>query len=221
MKNSAEHQVDNTTIVDLSGLTPIAKGTKRKLFIIPERPDFIVKVFRFSQTPAKRRKRGNKRKLPWLRSTAKFDQNKADLRELTKLGAKCGRELWQFFPQTEGFIDTTLGPGLMQIRVMNCDGTSAQTLTDYLIKKKPVEPVLEALEDFKQFLSRHHIVIQDLTTNNLMVRQAEDGSVGVVMIDGFVNSEYIQISTFFRFFNEKKLERKFGILKTKMKNLSR
>lgn len=196
--------------IDLCGHTAIASGHNRIIYVVPGRHEYIVKVFRDTHPPALQRQQAAKRKLPWIRPEIVFDQNKYDLREITRLEARHGEKIWQHFPKTESIVDTSAGPGLLQARIFNVDGSIAETLDSYLNQRKPIAPALVALDQLKQFLSRHHIVVRDIYPRNLMARQIEEMRIELVIVDGFGNSDFIKIASYSRYFNDAKLERKFN-----------
>lgn len=215
---SRETTPDQPAIIDLSGQNPLFKGSKRKVFAVPGRPEFVVKVFRYSQTPIKQKRQSPMRKFPWFRNSIIFDQNQYDLRELNRLYDRCGEELWLYFPKTSGIVETSMGSGLLQARILNADGTPAKDLTRYLETGDRLELVLACLAHFKQYLRNHHIVVRDLYSDNILVQELEEGRIRMVMIDGFGNSDFIKIASYSRAWNDKKLDRKFDALIAHLKS---
>lgn len=198
--------------LNLNSNDMLARGGIRKIYLYPGRDDVIVKVYRKSRTPALQKKRMHLRKLPFLRFPIVFDQNRFDLRELQNHHRRLGNKLWRHFPETTGIVATNHGPGLVQRRILNSDGTPAQNLYHHLNQFGLKKETKAALAEFRDFVSRHHIVLRDLSRHNLLFCQQPDGSLTVVMIDGFGNSDYLKFATLSRHLNDKKIVRKFDRL---------
>jgi len=200
------------TSIDLEGQTPLAKGSIRKVFLVPGHDDHLVKVYRSNKTPRHQKRQLHIRKLPWLRHPIVFDQNRYDLRELSSLSKRIGPLIWQHFPPTYGIVATTLGPGLVQQKIENADGSACLNLEDSLKYGDNRARINEALGQFRSFLSYHHIVVRDLNTGNLLVHHDLNDALTMIMIDGFGNSDYFKWASVSRALNDKKLDRKFGRL---------
>jgi len=200
------------TSIDLDAQSPLAKGSIRKVFLVPGHEDHLVKVFRSNKTPHHQKRQLHMHKLPWLRHPIVFDQNRYDLRELSSLSKRVGPLIWQHFPPTYGIVDTTLGPGLVQQKIRNADGSDCLNLEVSLKNESDMPRIKEALWQFRSFLSYHHIVIRDLNTGNLLVHHDLDDALTIIMIDGFGNSDYFKWASVSRALNDKKLDRKFGRL---------
>lgn len=207
------------SFVSLEHAAPLAKGNIRKIFLYPGRQDVIVKVYRKSCTPKMQKKRMHLRKLPFLRLPIKFDQNRYDLKELERHYKRLGKSLWRHFPETAGIFDTSEGPGLVQRRALNFDGTPAPNLYHHLKKHGLGEPTIAAFREFRSFISNHHIVLRDVSRENLLFQQHEDGKCTIVMIDGFGDSDYLKFATLSRTLNDKKILRKFSRLDNQIRKI--
>ena len=187
----------------------IATGSIRKIYAMPGTTDQIIKIYRRSKTPEKQKRELHIRKLPWLRHPITFDQNRYDLREINRLEKRLGAILWQHFPKTPTILPTNLGPGLAQQRILNHDGTDAESLKSAMVSSQDKTAILTSLNQFRTFLSNHHIVIRDLHPNNVLVQYKQPHQPTIIMVDGFGNSDYIKFASYFKIFNDQKLERKF------------
>ena len=187
----------------------IAKGSIRKIYARPGSKDQIIKIYRRSKTPEQQKRQLHIRKLPWLRHPITFDQNRYDLREINRLEKRLGATLWQHFPKTPAILPTNFGPGLIQQRILNHDGTDAESLTAALTTTQDKPALLASLNEFRTFLANHHIVIRDLHPNNVLVQYKQPHQPTIIMVDGFGNSDYIKFASYLKIFNDQKLERKF------------
>ena len=209
-KTTNEFSLD---FIDLSGKSPIANGTKRVVYSVPGNEDLVVKLFRADQTPDKQRSAKIYRKINWLRDPIVFNQNKYDLRELTKHHKKYGDIIWNFFPKTElQLVKTSEGEGLVQLKIKNADGTLSPSVEAYVADKGYTDQLKSALMQLKNFLSVHHIVIRDLSIKNLIVQNEAENNLKIVMIDGFGNSDIIKLVDYSNYLNDQKLNRKFDRL---------
>ena len=80
----------------------------------------------------------------------------------------------------------------------------------------------EGLSEFKLWLRQELIVTRDLLPHNIIVVRESTEHCRLMIVDGLGNSEWIPVSTWFRSFARRKVERKIakfngrvGILKDK------
>ncbi|WP_168016128.1 YrbL family protein [Halomonas salinarum] len=84
-----------------------------------------------------------------------------------------------------GWVNTQYGPGLAMERIQEDSGVSALTLRQALQQGRLNRfQVQGMLDELKTWVTKYAIVIADLNTDNLMVRNNEDGAI-FVMVDGF------------------------------------
>jgi len=155
-----------------SSLEPIAAGTMRDCFVHPDDPALCIKVPRSVQ--------GSK----VCRREARYIARVARRYP----GADVSR-----IPRYLGRVITDRGPGWVQQRVVNADGTPAPLLGDCLDAMRRHLPVWEAaLAEFRQWATTQPIQLRDITPSNLCVRTLHDGALQFVPIDGFSPRSLLQ-----------------------------
>ena len=203
--------------INLQDQPALATGSIRNIHQVPGHPDLIVKTFRAGKTPADQKRQMHIRKLAFLRHPIVFDQNRYDLREMKRIETRIGEVLYTHFAKVYALHPTSNGTGLLQDNIHQPDGSPAPSLEQAWQNKQNRPDLIKAIERFKSFLSKHHIVIRDLHPANLLIDASESEPPRLIMIDGFGNSDYIKWASFSRTLNDRKLERKFTRLMINLK----
>jgi hypothetical protein len=181
----------------------IAAGTRRRIYRHPEASDKVIKVFWEDQIPAKRRALRRDR---WLKSIRRFDDNENDYRQYRRVMNRFGvafSNIYAIF----GYVDTTLGRGLVAEHVRNADGSTSENLGDY-VRKHGCSEMNPLVEDLFENLAKYHVVAKDPHVENIVVRELKNGRRELVVVDGLGDNNAIPFATVSKALNRKKLMRK-------------
>ena len=182
----------------------IARSTTRDCYLHPDNPDRVIKIMR---------------NLP---GASKRNANDQEWRSYQYLRKRFGRQ--DFFVDCHGFVETTLGRGLVFDCVRDFDGKVSRSLLDILTDPEyDLSRVEEALGRFCRALIEKEIPLFDLNLLNILIRVAHDGEYHPVSIDvksKFNNYEIIPLSSYIPFFARRKVRRRCGRLMEKIGSYS-
>lgn len=195
------------TIMSLEGRTPFAVGGTRLCFVHPHDASKCVKVLRQDRTPQERRKltTGIKK----YRSLKHWDDQSKELIAYHQLLNRNTATVWQHIPEFFGSVETDLGLGIITRVFRNFDGEFPRNLE----QEVPLgdDTILNAgLSEFKHWLRQELIVTRDLLPHNIIVVRDSAEHCRLMIVDGLGNSEWIPVSTWFRSFARRKVERKIA-----------
>lgn len=196
-----EMAVETMLEVDDSAL--IATGTRRRIYLHPETADKIIKVFWEDQVPSKRRAL---RKDRWFKSVRRFDDNENDYREFRRVKRRFGKAISCIY-EIYGYADTPFGKGLVAEHVRNADGTTSETLADY-VREHGASEIPPLLDELFENLAEHHVAAKDPHAENIVVRELGGGKLELVVIDGLGDNNVIPFATISKTLNRQKLMRK-------------
>lgn len=152
-------------VYTLSENTRIGLGSKRECHVHPEDAGLCIKVARFPGRPD-----GQQQNLvEWYYSLA-LRKRRVPLDHM----AKC-----------YGWVRTNLGVGLEVELIRDADASPALMLRD-AVSRGLVDPVQAdtMLREVKRWALDHAVVVADLRSTNLMVRQQGDAARRLVFVDG-------------------------------------
>ncbi|MGM0925018.1 MAG: YrbL family protein [Pseudomonadota bacterium] len=172
------------TVFDIREKDFIASGSERDCYHLPGMEGLCVKV-------------------PHGRDRYK-SQNKKDRLYYKYLYEK-GVD-WQRLSFCHGWVETTLGRGLVFELVRDFDGSPSWMLDEYLNKFGLTDEVLVELARLKEYLVSNNIVVCDLKESNIACQIAEHG-LFLKIIDGIGNRDFVKIGNWVRLFGKKKIER--------------
>lgn len=194
----------NDHVIRLNENDRIARSTTRDCYLHPENPDRVIKILRNS--PERFQSNAN-------------DQEWRSYQYLQKRFGKL-----DFFVDCHGFVDTTLGQGLLFDCVRDFDGKVSHSLLDILDDPEyDLARVEEALERFCQVLIEKEIPLFDLNLLNILIQVIPGGEYHPVSIDvksKFNNYEIIPLSSYIPFFARKKVRRRCARLMEKIRSYS-
>jgi hypothetical protein len=173
----------------LSGAQPFAIGGRRVLYVHPDDPGRCVKVLLPERLPERLRRKA--RGLRRLHRSAYYDENLQDLRTYRQLLARHGGTLHAHLPEVFGPVDTDIGPGLEVRLIRDADGRIALSGKGYTIAHGLSRALLDAIDTLEDFLRSHRIRFRDPFPHNLGVRQAEDGSLALFVVDGLARRTWL------------------------------
>ncbi|MXZ56107.1 MAG: hypothetical protein F4227_08035 [Gammaproteobacteria bacterium] len=192
-------------IVNLSQLTPFAIGGTRLCFVHPDDSNKCIKVLREDRTPQTRRQltKGIKK----LRPVKHWDDQQKELTAYRQLLARNTQVLWHHIPEFFGSVETDLGLGIVTRIFRNFDGKFPKNLEEE-VPHGIDDSLKNGIADFKAWLRQELVVTRDLLPHNIIVVRDSMQHCRLMIVDGLGNSEWIPVSTWFRFFARRKIERK-------------
>lgn len=191
-------------LIRLNEKDRIARSTTRDCYLHPENPDRVIKIL--------------------INSPGRFQQsaNDQEWRSYQYLQKRCGRQ--DFFVLCHGFVDTTLGRGLVFDCVRDFDGKVSHSLLDILTDPEyDLIRVEEALGRFCRVLNEKEIPLFDLNLLNILIQVMPGGAYHPVSIDvksKFNNYEFIPFSSYIPFFSRRKVRRRCARLMEKIRSFS-
>ena len=192
----------------------IGTGSNRVVYVHPEDQTKILKLFREDRTPAQRR---SKRWYGRFRSLRRYDENMREFIQCSRVAKKADQPL-PCISQVFGFARTTGGRALVAEHVCNANGKTSENLKSY-VQGKNITPILPLLDKFFEALANHHVVARDPHSQNILVREGDDGSLELVLTDGFGDPHLIPYTSIFKGFNRLRLMRKKNKLIRKLQTL--
>jgi hypothetical protein len=112
-----------------------------------------------------------------------------------------------------GFVTTSKGRGLVCDCIRDDDGSISKTIWDIIVYQDDcdIPYILKVTDEFCRFLTQKDTRLFDLNLKNIVLRRQNDGSYQPFVIDlkgRFDNKETIPVSTYFRYFAQKKMTRR-------------
>ncbi|MDX1483221.1 MAG: YrbL family protein [Alphaproteobacteria bacterium] len=191
----------------------LGRGSFRAVYLHPQDPGKVLKVFHGGPSAETGRAR---RGFKALRTSKKFDQNRQDYAQHRRLERK--GLLTSCVYGMYGIVETDMGPALVAEYVRNGDGRSSPTLWDY-VSAHGIDAVRPLIEELFETLARHHVVLREPHHKNIVVREKQDGSVDLVVIDGLGDPNIVPFATLSKHLNRRKLMRKKGKLYGRLERL--
>ncbi len=200
-------------ILSLEGHTPFAVGGTRLCFVHPNDSNKCVKVLRRDRTPQERRKLTTG--LKKYRALNHWDDQSKELIAYDQLLNRNTDRVWHHVPEFFGSVETDLGLGIVTRIFRNFDGKFPRNLEQEV--PLGVDAILmEGLTEFKHWLRQELVVTRDLLPHNIIVVRDSADHCRLMIVDGLGNSEWIPVSTWFRSFARRKVERKIAKFKRRV-----
>lgn len=206
------------SLIELRGCEPFATGGTRLCFRHPDHPDRCIKVFRSDRTPLRRREqmRGIRR----FRSLRRFDDQWKEQRAYEQLVRLDRPGVWEHVPRYFGTEPTDMGPGIVTELLTNADQSIPHNIEESFAEPEfELSPV--ALREFKQWLRRELFLSRNLLPHNIVVVQQSADSSRLVIVDGIGNNEFVPISSWFKPFARRKIERRIRFFEHRLTLLRR
>lgn len=169
--------------LQLSSLTPFARGGNRLCFVHPAHADRVIKVRRPDFTLADlRRKKGFPKN---LRPLSSFDDNREEFAVMQDIARRLGEPAFALVSRCYGFEDTDMGRGLVSELIRDGDGRIARTLKQHIWDHGYGAELQAAVQRFGESWAQVGVPSRDLLVHNLVVQCDADGQVRrLVAIDG-------------------------------------
>jgi len=195
------------------GAPVVSRGGSRKLFVHPEREDWLVKVYlqRFHDVNIER-----------YPLTTKFRR--------LKLYWALVNELIEFVairenPETEtkylqtiiGTADTDYGLGMVVEGIFSEDGSLAPTLRDLVLDGRYQEQHQQELEKLFSWMSETDIIIRDFSLDNLVWDYKKQC---FVIIDGIGSKATLSLRSFSKIYNRRANKNRIIKFKDRLKKLT-
>ena len=142
-----------------------------------------------------------------FRSLKHFDDQWKEKRAYQFLVDLERESVWDHVPRYYGVEETDLGIGIVTELFKNEDGSFPQSLEDLLRQDESDFPRL-AIEEFKDWLRAELFLSRNLLPHNIIVVDGPQNTQKLVIVDGIGNSEFVPISTWFKAFARRKIERR-------------
>jgi len=176
------------------GTQVVSQGGSRKLFVHPEREDWLVKVYlqRFHDVNIERyplTTRFRRLKLYWalVNEIIEF----VAIRENPKTETK-------YLQTIIGTADTDYGLGMVVEGVFSEDGSLAPTLRDLVIENKYQEKHQQELEALFKWMENTDVIIRDFSLDNLVWDYKKQC---FVIVDGLGSKAVLSLRSFFKTYN--------------------
>lgn len=183
---------------------PLFVGGTRYCFQHPEHSNRCIKVLRPDRTGRARKlmRRDFKRFLP----ERFLDDQRKEISAYRELLSRPSEALWRHVPRYHGTEDTDMGVGIVTQLMRNDDGSWPLNLQNLL--PGGMTPELEkGIAEFESAVGQLRILSRDLLPHNIIAVRERQG-YRVMLVDGIGNAEFIPLSTWSRFFADRKTARK-------------
>lgn len=206
-------------MIDLGNIKPFAKGGNRLCFAHPEEEEVCIKVRRpdFTLEDLRRTKRFPKN----LRPLTSFDDNLEEYQVLNRLHKKHGAQAFEHISKCYGFVDTSLGKGLLLELLRDYDSRISLTIKQHIMEYGISDAFNESLDIFCAFWESMVIPSRDLLIHNIVVQQFDPNQAPrLVVIDGLGYSGIIPERILPQGFFRKKAQRKILGLQKSIRDFS-
>ena len=199
------NQEQRTSVIELTGATPFASGDNRLCFRHPDFPDRCIKILREG------RARSLQASSPFYKRAmreAYFDDNRREYRAYQQPAIVRGNAAYdRHIARCFGWVETSLGNGLVTDFIADSEDEPAQTLEAYVASNGLDEPVRQAVDEFCEFLRRSLVLTKNLMPHNLVL--AEDGGdLRLVLIDGLGLSTVLPLAKYVGYFARRHVEKR-------------
>jgi hypothetical protein len=201
-----------TQPLKLAGLEPFGRGRNRDCFVHPDHPDRCVKVLREERAPEIRH-----RQLPlwrrWRKSVHDFDESFRDYCTLKILESDNDPSIWRHLPRCFGWVETDRGRGLVIELIRDADGLISRSFLDYLWMHSYDDRAQAAVDELAQFWEVSVIPTRSLGLHNIAAQWRPDGTLRLVVIDGFGSTAFIPLPRWSKTIETKRMRRQILALR--------
>ncbi len=158
--------------LSLTGLEPFAKGGKRHCYVHPDDDTLCVKV------PADADDK---------RSHLEQSLDLEDYASLKKFGSNA---VFDHIPEIRGVIDTDLGAGIVMHLYRDADGQIARNLSDLVKEKGLTPPLIEAIDELKQWLRKQRLLTRDAGPHNVLAVHLGGDKWKLIIVEDWLNRRH-------------------------------
>lgn len=196
----------------LASLDPVGRGAQKLVFRHPDDPRVLVKVV--NPDFIKRHDRDD----AFYKRRRRIGHYRAFEREVREHLASRARHAGRYAPCRHlqnilGMVDTDLGAALLVEAVLDDDGHPAPSLADLLRQDRFGRRERQALDSFTDWALTSHVLINDLSPDNLVWHQ--DGHF--VLIDGMGDRAALPIRSHSQWLNRRYKRRKIDRLRQRVR----
>ncbi len=207
--------------LDLDGAQPLAIGGGRLIFAHPGDDKLLIKIvdpqLRLQYMFRHRFKRWYKR---FHRATA----TRGFIGEFSESVIVSARNAhWERLPlaRVAGVAETSLGPGLLVEKISGPGGALAPTVRSLVQTDGLSAGLREMLDGLLQSLIDGHIVVNDLTGDNVVLGSNAQGKQGLFLIDGFGVKQKVPLYALSKGLNARHLREKFDEMVERLERADR
>ena len=195
-------------MINLSSLTPFAKGGNRECFIHPNDPDRCLKVIHPELIKEKMLD------APWykkFRFEFTFDDNLREKEGYNQKSLKTSDpEVWKHLAKWYGMVMTSHGFA-SETELITNDGEIAETLENYLFREGLTDEIKDSINQFHQWLRDYLILTKNLIPHNLVLKK-DGGEIIIKIIDGLGSKSFIPLPNYSNFFAKRYVERRIELM---------
>ena len=191
--------------IDLTESDPLAEGKHRLVYQHPDRPDRLIKVLRPHLLENEGRTTKKKRfRIPHREGN--FIHLAMDFREYLAVRANSGLAQKSLpISAVHGIEETTSGVGIVVEKVTQPNGDLAPTLRRLLDHREFDAVKQELLNRFFDDMVRYHVVVYELSVDNILYREDTEGVGQFLCVDGLGCRTLIPLPVWFKFINTRNL----------------
>jgi len=146
----------------------------------------------------------------------RFGQNVQEFRYYKRL-VKRGID-WSRITRCYGWVNTSLGKGLVFELVCDANGMPSATFQQYIQMNGFSDEINQELKSLKKYLLANNIVLCDLKTSNILC-QVIEGRPYLRLVDGVGNRDYVKLGNWSYFWGRKKIERHWERFERRLEKL--
>jgi len=206
--------------LDLTGVTPLAKGADRRVFQHPHVPSLLVKVVDVQAHAAYLKRRRYRR---WYRRYQREGSYRGYISELAEYVTSFARaaDPWRLpVARVLGLAQTSAGLGLLVEKITAEDGTTAPTLGQVVAAQGFGTELRQRLDDFFETLIEAHVVLNDISPRNIAMGSNAEGIPGLYLIDGFGVKQAIPLYSWSKVLNGRHIRLRYAELLPKLERLA-
>lgn len=184
--------------LSLRSLEPISQGTLRRVYIHPDRSDYLVKIIR----PALIDRRWGRKSILWrrFRRSLQYIAVEREVVEFLAAYAQHGQQP-PFLQRVVGFTDCDLGLGFITEAIMDDAGNVAPSLGKLVSEGCYDAELRDAFERFASDFLLSDLVIGDFSLNNLVYGRCSRYGNRLVLIDGIGCPTFFPVKAWLPWFN--------------------
>jgi len=130
---------------------------------------------------------------------------------------------WDMLPQFYGNTLTNMGEGAIFELVHDFDGNTSTPLEKIFqheeLTRQHASGIRSALPSLKRYLLKYRVITMTIHPKNILYKRIDADNAVFVIIDNIGNSDFIPTANHYRFFAEKKIQRKWQKFENSLLNM--